>query len=178
VARLVEAAGGDQAVIARELDKLALYLDAAPDRPAELTAEALDALVAERFEAEGSLLADALVAGDPLALSVELSRLRAEGASAVSWLRQLQRRLLSLAAMRAEVDRGEPAGAVMKRHRVFFREEAATASALSRWSAPELGAALVQVRAAERAVTASNNAGPVLAEAAALSVARARARRR
>lgn len=34
--RLAEASGGDRAIMAREIEKLALYLDAAPDRPAEL----------------------------------------------------------------------------------------------------------------------------------------------
>jgi len=176
--RLVASCGADVAVLARELEKLALFLDAAPDRPAELTADTLDTLGASRDEAESTRLTDAVVAGDPVSLAVELSRARSEGASAVAWLRQLQRRLLSLAAMRAELDRGERVDAVMKRHRVFFREEAATAAALSRWSLPHLAAALAQTRAAERAVTAPANAGTVLAESAVLAVARAQARRR
>lgn len=176
--RLVAACGGDVAVLARELDKLALYLDAAPDRPADLGLEALDALGAARDESETTRLSDAIVAGDPVALAAELARARSEGASAVTWLRQLQRRLLSLLAMRAEIDGGDRVDAVMKRHRVFFREEAATAAALARWPSSRLAAALSQARAAERAVTAAANAGPVLAEAAALSLARARARRR
>jgi len=171
--RLTALSGEDAGVLARELDKLALYVDAAPDRPAELTAEAVAAVGAGHSDGEGSALVDAVLAGDPAALGAELARARAEGAQSVAWLRQLQRRLASLAAMRAEIDRGEQAGTVMKRHRVFFREEAATAALLQRWNGVRLGAALDRARAAERAVTAPANAGGVLAEAAALSLARA-----
>ena len=34
----------DRSIMAQEIEKLALYLDAAPDRPAEATAEALEAI--------------------------------------------------------------------------------------------------------------------------------------
>jgi DNA polymerase III subunit delta len=176
--RLVAAAGGDVMVMAREVEKFALYLDAAPDRPAELDAETLDALAADLGEAEADRLVAAVVAGDPAALGAELARLRESGVSPIPWLRQLQRRLLSLAAMRAEVDRGETPDAVMKRHRVHFREEASTGRALRGWSPAQLARALGRVRAAERAVMAPDNAGTVLAEEAVEVIARAQARRR
>ena len=86
--------------------------------------------------------------------------------------------LLSLAAMRADLDRGEPVDAVMKRHRVFFREEGATTRALRAWPAEQLAKALTHIRAAERAVMAPANAGTVLAEQAVETIARAQARRR
>jgi len=176
--RLVAVSGGDAMVLAGEMDKFTLYLDASADRPAELTAEAVDDLSAERGEAESGRLVAAVVGGDARVLADELAHARADGTSPVAWLRQLQRRLLTLAAMRAEADAGEPVGAVIKRHRVFFREEAATAAALQHWTGPRLAAALERVRAAERAVTAPDNAGPVLAEAAATALARAQGRRR
>ena len=65
----------------------------------------------------------------------------------------------------------------MKRHRVFFREEAATARALARWTPVMLAEALDRVRAAERAVVAPGNAGTVLAESPVLTLARAVERR-
>ena len=74
--------------------------------------------------------------------------------------------------MRVAVDRGEAIDAVMKRHRVFFRDEARTAQSLRRWTPAMLATALAQIRTAERAVMASANAGTVLAEAAALTLAR------
>lgn len=176
--RLVDASGGESAIATRELEKLALYLDAAPDRPAELTAQALDELAADLGEAEAGRVVDSILAGDPAALGQELVRLREAGVSPIPWLRQLQRRLLSLAAMRADIDRGEPVDGVMKKHRVFFREEASTARALRQWPAAQLARALHHVRAAELAVMAPANAGTVLAEQAVETLARAQARRR
>ncbi|WP_375403387.1 DNA polymerase III subunit delta [uncultured Sphingomonas sp.] len=176
--RVIAASGGESAVAVRELEKLALYLDAAADRPADLTSQALDDLAADRGEAEADRLVDAVLAGEPAALGRELARLREAGVSPIPWLRQLQRRLLSLAAMRADLDAGETVDAVMKRHRVFFREEQATARALRAWPADQLARALTHIRAAERAIMAPGNAGPVLAERAVETIARAQARRR
>jgi DNA polymerase-3 subunit delta len=176
-ARLVTAAGGDRAVMAREIEKLALFLDAAPDRPAELDHAALDAIGADLDEAEATRAVEALVEGRPDRLAEELARLGEAGISPIPWLRQIVRRLVALAEMRAEIARGEPADTVMKRHRVFFREEEATARALRRWNPAMLAAAIARLRAAERAVMAPGNAGPVLADEAVLTLTKALARR-
>ncbi len=176
-ARMVAASGGDRAVLAREIDKLALFLDAAPDRPRDLDHEALDAVGAALDEAETNLAVEAVVEGRADLLAVELARMSDSGTSPIMWLRQLVRRLASLADMRADVARGEPADSVVKRHRVFWKEEQATIRALRRWSPVMLADALARTRAAERAVMASNNAGSVLADHAILTLARAVAKR-
>ena len=120
---------------------------------------------------------EALVEGRPDRLAEELARLGEAGISPIPWLRQIVRRLVALAEMRAEIARGEPADTVMKRHRVFFREEEATARALRRWNPAMLAAAIARLRAAERAVMAPGNAGPVLADEAVLTLTKALARR-
>lgn len=176
--RLASASGGESAIATRELEKLALYLDADVDRPADLTAQALDDLAADLGEAEAGRLIDATLAGDPADLGQELVRLRETGTGPIPWLRQLQRRLISLAAMRVDLDSGDHVDTVIKRHRVFWKEEASTAQALRRWPADRLAHALAQVRAAELAVMAPNNAGAVLAENAVETLATAQARRR
>ncbi|RZM12374.1 MAG: DNA polymerase III subunit delta [Sphingomonas sp.] len=176
-ARLVAATGGDRSVLAQEIAKLALYLDAAPDRPRELDHDALDAVGADLDEAETTAAVDAVVEGRADALAAELAQLSEANVSPIPWLRQLARRLATLAEMRAEIGRGEPVDAVMKRHRVFFREEAATARSLRRWTPAMLAEALARVRGAERAVMAPGNAGSVVAEEPILSLARAVGRR-
>lgn len=176
-ARLAAAAGGDRAVLEREVEKLALFLDAAPDRPRDLDQAALDAIGADLDEAESTAAVEALIEGRPDRLAAELARLAEAGTSPIPWLRQLARRLASLAEMRGEVARGEAPDAVMKRHRVFFKEEEATARALRRWNPAMLAEALDRVRAAERAVMAPGNAGAVLAEEPVLTLARRVARR-
>ena len=176
-ARLVAASGGDRAVLAQEIEKLALFCDAAPDRPRDLDHDAIDQVGADLDEAETTRAVEALVEGRPDQLAEELARLGEAGTSPIPWLRQIARRLIALADMRAEIARGDTPDAVMKRHRVFFREEAATARALRRWSPQMLAEALDRIRHAERAVMAPGNAGGVLADQAALHLTRAIARR-
>lgn len=176
-ARLVEAAAADRSVMLRELEKLALYLDAAPDRPREVDHGAMDAIGADLGEVEMGDAVEAVVEGRVGDLGGELALLDEGGASPIPWLRALARRLIALAEMRADVDAGEPVDAVMKRHRVFFRDEARTARALRRWTPAMLARALVRIRTAERAVMAPGNAGAVLAEAEATVIAQGIARR-
>ena len=175
--RIAEAAGGDRAIMAREIEKLALYLDAAPDRPQDLDDAAIDAVGADLGDAEMQRAVDAVIEGRPADLGSELARLAEARTSPIPWLRAIARRLVALAEMRAEIDRGEGVDTVMKRHRVFFKEEAATGRALRRWTPVALARGLARVRAAERAVMAPGNAGEVLAAVAVTDLARAMARR-
>ena len=175
--RIAEAAGGDRAIMAREIEKLALYLDAAPDRPMELDDAAIDAVGADLGDAEMQRAVDAVIEGRPSDLGHELARLAEARTSPIPWLRAIARRLIALAEMRAEIDRGEGVDTVMKRHRVFFKEEVATGRALRRWTPVALARGLARVRAAERAMMAPGNAGDVLAEVAVTDLARMMARR-
>ncbi len=175
--RLVETTGGDRAVMAREIDKLALYLDASAERPQDLEHAALDAVGADLGDAEMTRAIDAVIEGRVADLGTELALLEQAGTSPIPWLRQLVRRLVTLADMRGEIDRGDAVDVVMKRHRVFFREEAQTAKSLRRWSPTMLATAIARVRAAERAIMASGNAGGVVAEAAVVALSQAIARR-
>lgn len=176
-ARLVTSAGGDRAILAQEVDKLALYLDAAPDRPRDADGAALGAIGADLDEAEATSAVEALIEGRPDRLAEELARLSEAGTSPIPWLRQLVRRLVALAEMRADIARGEAVDTVMKRHRVFFKEEESTARALARWNPPMLAEALALVRRAERAVMTPNNAGDILAQEPLLTLTRKLARR-
>lgn len=168
--RLMQAGGGDRIVMTREIEKLALYLDAAPDRPGVCEQEALDDVGADLGEAELGDVIEAVIAARPGALGDALRRMDEAGVSPIPWLRTLARRLASLAEMKGEIVNGGDIGGVMKRHRVFFKEEASTGAALRRWSPAALARALAEVRAAERAVMSAATAGDVLASQAMLSL--------
>lgn len=170
-ARLARAADGDRAVLQREIEKLALYLDAAPDRPADATEEAIDAVGASIAEAEVDSIVAAVIGGEARDLAT-LLRERGADVSLIPLLRALARRIMLLAEMRVAVDAGEGAGPVMKRHRVFWRDEAATAAALRRWTPAALARALADVRGIERATMAPGNAGAILGDAALLAMTR------
>ena len=174
--RIAAAAAGDRAVMTRELEKIALFLDAAPERPRELDDRALDAIGADLGDAEISRAIDAAIDGGPDRLGEELAKLGMAGVSPIPLLRQLVRRLMTLAELRGEIDGGANANALIER--VFFRERATTARALRIWSSVKLNDAIDRVRRAERATMAPANAGNVLADAAMLGVARMAARQR
>lgn len=173
-ARIAAAAGGDRAVMTRELEKIALYLDAAPERPRELDDAALDAIGADLGDAETSRAIEATIAGGSDRLADELARLGVAGGSPIPLLRQLARRLMTLAELRAEIEGGANPHAVVER--VFFRERATTALALRIWPATRISEAIERIRRAERATMTPGNAGGVLADAAIVGVARMAAR--
>lgn len=175
--RVAELAGGDRAVIAREIDKLALYLDAAPDRPHDATLADLDAIGADLGDSEQDAAIDALLEGRPGELGVALVRLNEGGASPISWLRALQRRLMSLGDIRTALDRGDQMQEVFKRYRLFGPRADQATRDLRRWSPAMIAAALARVRESELAAVASGNPGAVAAEHAAVDLARRLAER-
>ena len=124
--------------------------------------------IEEAAKADGEPADEALVA-----------RLEQAGVSAIPLLRQLVRRLMSLAEMRADIDRGASPDEVVKKYRVFFREEMSTKIALRRWTSPMLARAVERVREAERGITrGGGNAGQVIADEALVTLARAASRGR
>jgi len=170
--RLVATTGADRALIAREVEKLALFLDAAPDRPALLDESALDALGADLNEGEIASAIDAALVGDRALLGAELVKLSAGGTSAIPVVRGLVRRLMLLAELRAQVDRGASIGEVVERSGVFFREKPVTTQALRHWSVARLVRAIDHLRRAERTAIAPLTAGEVHLTAAMIAVAR------
>src|SRR3546814_2532017 len=65
------ASGGDRAIVAREIEKIALFLDAGADRPGEIDDAALDAIGADLGDAEMSRAIAAAVGGDTAAIRSE-----------------------------------------------------------------------------------------------------------
>lgn len=171
-ARIARAGEGDRAVIAGEVAKIALFLDAASDRPATVDDAVLDAIGAGSGEAELGALVAAVVAGDPAALEAVLRSLSAADASPIPWLRALARRFAQIAEMRAAVDGGTAIDEAMKRHQIFWKDQSATASAVARWTVQRAMAAHDAVRDTERAVMARSAAARILAEQRLIAIAR------
>lgn len=174
--RIAAASGGDRAVMLREIEKLALYLDAAPERPRELDDAALDAVGADLGDGEMSGAIEAAIGGGPDRLAAELAALREAGVSPIPVLRQLVRRLIALSELRVDIAAGASEASVVER--VFFRERATTAKALRIWSATAISDAIDRIRLAERAVMSPANAGPIVSDHAILAIARMAARQR
>ncbi|MGN6058553.1 MAG: DNA polymerase III subunit delta [Sphingomicrobium sp.] len=139
-ARVAGAAANDQAIVAQELQKLALYLDASPHSPKELDHEAIDAVGADTAEGDLMRLADLAMIGEIEALADELARLPSGGSEGIPVVRSLQRRLMMLAPARARIERGESADAVMTSlgKALFWKDKAVVARMLSSWDAERL----------------------------------------
>jgi DNA polymerase-3 subunit delta len=155
---------GDRAILERELEKIALYLDAAPDRPRDADTDVLDSIGAGLGEASTSLLVDAVMAGQLKSLGIELVAM-AEGTGPIPVLRGLSRRLLLLAKLRAEVDAGKSVGNVMASSgkSLFYKERDAVGSQLSRWDSSRIRTAANRIFVVEQAIKTSRSAGEVLA---------------
>jgi DNA polymerase-3 subunit delta len=150
--RVADACGNDQAVVARELEKLALYLDASPQSPRELDHQAIDAVGAESAEGDFLRLADLALSGNLAHLAGELAALSPTGSEAIPVIRSLQRRLLMLAPMRGRVERGESPDAVMTSmgKALFWKDKAMVGKLLSLWPAARLGTVAERAAGLER----------------------------
>ena len=153
-ARVADSAGNDQAIVAQELQKFALYIGASPEAPRELDHDALDAVGAESAEGDFLRLADLAMTGDVDELADELARLTAGGSEGIPVIRSLQRRLLMLAPLRARIERGERAEAVMTSlgKSLFFKDQAKVRKMLTRWTAEGLATAAERVGRVERSL--------------------------
>lgn len=177
--RLAESCANDRRMIGQELAKLALYLDAAPARPAELTDEALDA-VGAGMGGDFLGLADLALAGDVRGLGEELARLPPGGKEAIPVIRSLQRRLVMLAPIRARVEAGQrPHDVVASLGKsLFWKDKPLVEKLLGQWDSAGLARVAERAGALERSLMSA--ASPPPAEALGeelLAIARAARRR-
>jgi DNA polymerase-3 subunit delta len=150
-ARVAEACANDRRMIAQELAKLALYLDATPNAPKDLSSDALDAVGADMG---GDFLgvADLALGGDVRGLGEALARLRPGDKDAIPIVRSLQRRLLVLAPLRARVDSGERPQAVMTSmgKSLFWKDKPGVERMLGMWDSSGLARISERTGALER----------------------------
>lgn len=146
-ARIAEACMNDRRMIAQELAKLAIYLDASPNAPKDLGSDTLDAVGAE-IRGDFLAIADIALVGDVRSLGDALSRIDSSGKDVIPIVRSLQRRLLMLAPIRARIDAGERPQAVMTAlgKALFWKDKPLVERMLGLWDSAGLA------RVSERAV--------------------------
>lgn len=178
--RIAEASGGNRAIIAQELDKFALYLDASPATPRPLDHEAIDALGAAADDGDLGRLVESVASGDSAALEAELARLRAEGVEGITLIRAMLRRMALLARLRAEVEQGaSPAAAMASQGKaLFWKEKDGVERQLRRWRSGLIAKAVTRLSNAQRQVMAPGGPGPIAAEAELFAICRQAARLR
>jgi DNA polymerase-3 subunit delta len=178
--RIAEAVAGNRAILALELDKYALYLDAAPERPQPLDHEAIDAVGAAGGEGDLGKVAESIGGGDQALLQAELTRLAGEGVEGITLVRAALRRMLLLARLRAEVERGNGVDAVMASQgkSLFWKDKDSVKPQLARWRSALLAKSIGRLLEAERQVKASGGPGPVAVDEELFAIARQAARLR
>ncbi|WP_294138112.1 DNA polymerase III subunit delta [Sphingobium sp.] len=178
--RIVDLANGDRALMSGEVEKLILYLDAAPDRPREATAEALDALSADNPDTEVAPLVNAVLGGDLKAMHRELTSLSEVGASMASVIRPLLTRAMLLANIRADFDSsGRLESAVEAAGKaVFWKEKGVVTRQVRLWDATGIARVIQRLAQAERATRSGRGTGDLLVRHELLTIARQAARER
>jgi DNA polymerase-3 subunit delta len=177
---LSDSAAGNRAIIAQELAKLALFLDASPERPQMVDEAAVAAIGAAREEGDLSRLVDSVGSGNAARLQAELLRLSSEGVEGIPLIRAVLRRLVTLAGMRAEVEGGRSVESVIaaKGKAIFWKEKDAVASQLARWPSETIARGMGRLLEAERQVKASGGLGPLAVDEELFAICRQAARLR
>lgn len=161
---LVDLVSGDQALMRREIEKIALYLDAGPDRQRQVTAADIAALGAATHEEDVSECINVALGGKVRDLPEMLAKAAAVGVAEIRIIRALAIRALALARLRAEVDGGaHPATVVSARSSgIFWKERDAVTAQLHIWDSVRIARLMSRLLDCERALKASGTAGAVL----------------
>jgi DNA polymerase III subunit delta len=177
-AQIARYTGQDRRLAASEIEKLALYHDASPERPVLVEAEAFTALAAETSEEDVQALVNRVMGGEVRALGRQLAEARALGIDTIRILRAMQRRAVLLAGLRAKVDSGANAGALIRATKsIFWKEQAAHENQLKRWSAARLSGLTGHLLALEKqAMALGGELAPVMLEEELARISRAAAR--
>lgn len=177
-ARLAQSCGNDQAVVAQELEKIALYLDASVSRPCKVDDSAIDAIGASVEGDDVLHLADLAMSGDLAAVAEGLAAI-GRGANAIPVLRALQRRLLMLAPARAQADAGKSPADVMTSfgNSLFWKEKAKVQAMLSKWPSTQIARLAERCAALERELLFGHSPPADALGEALIAVARAARRR-
>ena len=161
---LVDLVSGDQALMRRELEKIALYLDAGSDRQRQVTAADIAALGAATHEEDVSEVINTALGGKVGDLPEMFATAAAVGVAEIRIIRALAIRAAQLARLRAEVDAGaHPASVVSARSSgVFWKEQGAVTAQLHIWDSVRIARLMTRLLDCERSLKASGTAGGVL----------------
>jgi len=135
--RIAAAAGLDTRLAASEITKLALYLDASPERPRPATAEAFEAIGAATEEDGFTTLVNVVLGGELGKLPGELRRLSDLGLNPVGLLLAFERRIAQLGQLAGRLGANSDVSAFIEAEksarRIFFKDAPDLARQLRVW---------------------------------------------
>lgn len=177
-AQIARYTGQDRRLAANEVEKLALYHDASPERPVLVEAAAFTALAAETSEEDVQSLVNRVMGGEVRALGRQLAEARALGIDTIRVIRSMQRRAVLLAGLRAKVDAGANPGALVRATKsIFWKEQDEHVNQLKRWTSARLaGLTGHLIEMEKKAMALGAELGAVLLEEELARIARAASR--
>lgn len=178
--RIARAAGLDTRLAQSEVTKLALFLDASPERPRSGSVEALDAIGA-RTEDDGIMpIVNVVLGGESGKLAGELRRLRELGLSPVGVLLAFERRAAQLAQLSAKLGAGGNVQSLIEAEkaakRIFWKDERDLRSQLQRWRGRKLERLVARLAELHRALLANSQSAELLLGQGLAEIARVAAR--
>ena len=179
--RIARATGLDSRLAHSEVEKLALFLDASPERPRKGDAAALDAIGASTEEDGFMPLVNAVLGGESARIADELRRVRELGLNPVGVLLAFERRVAQLAQLAGRLGtRGDVAAFVKAEsaaRRVFFKDERDLVNQLQRWRGSRLQRLVMRLVRLHQALLANSQDAELLLLHELAEIARASARR-
>jgi DNA polymerase III subunit delta len=178
--RIARACAMDTRLARREIEKLALYLDASPESPRSADASAFAAIGAASEDDGFMPLVNAVLSGETKRLARELARLHELELNPVGLLLAFERRAAQLAQLAGRMGpRGDVAEfleAEVSARRVFFRDRGDLAQQLRRWRGRRLERLTQRLIALHRALLADNRNGELALRQGLAEIARAATR--
>ncbi len=178
--RIADTAGNDRALMAGEVEKLALYCDATPEHPADASAEAFEALSAESVEGEVGPLVNAVFGGNVEQLHHELAMMEASGTALASVTRPLISRAMLIGEIHAEAERGGGLDRAIEAmgKRIFWKDKALIQRQARAWPLDSVARLMHRLLDAERATRDSRGPGEIAVRQTLLAISRQAARSR
>lgn len=180
--RIAAASGLDTRLAQSEVTKMALYLDASPERPRDADMAAFAAIGAATEDDGLNPVVNAVLGGDVARLGSELKRMADMGLNPVGVLLAVERRASQLAGLAARMGPNADARSFIEgekaARRVFWKDADDLIRQLSRWQGPNLERLVDRLMALHRQLlTHSQQADLFLAQNLA-EITRAAARKR
>jgi DNA polymerase-3 subunit delta len=180
--RIARAAGMDIRLAGSEVEKLALYLDASPERPVSATVEHLDEIGAKTEDDGFMPVVNAVLAGDVNKLQAELQRVQELSLNPVGVLLAFERRTAQLAQLSAKIGpRGDISGAIeqeKRARRIFWKDVRDIEKQIRRWRGQRLDRLVNRLVELHRALLGNNQSAELLLSQGLAEIARAAAPRK
>ena len=179
--RIAATCGLDTRLAQSEVTKMALYLDAAPERPRDADMAAFAAIGAATEDDGMGPIVNAVLGGDVARLGGELRRMAHVGLNPVGLLLAVERRAAQLAGLAARMGPRGDARAFIESEkaarRVFWKDAEDLARQLARWQGPALERLVDRLMLLHRQLLHNSQHADVLLAQGLAEIARAAAKR-